>query len=294
MNRCITDAYPPMQIDELCKKIKAFSSMQIQEQSAFITELVSLHPILNIDWEGGEFLRARALATDGEISAVKDVIWPEYQAIKPGRMNVDGHPVVYLASSAETALRETRVEDSIVALARFQTLPETPIRTCPIGEMVQLLRTGRGRMINEENAKSLLGMLNACPLEKARAMAIADTFLSEVLTTPGDNYRLTSLISQAIFRKNLNVDAILYPSQMQIAGVNVAVRRDRFWQKLGLAAVTQARAEHLAAGFFRLSNVRQVNGVYTSGKFQWAENHAADESHLLLEPLWQPSDSRLP
>lgn len=291
MNRSIADAHPPMQIDALCEKIKAFSFMSIREQSAFVTDLVSIHPILNIDWEGGEFLRVRALAPDCDITAVKDVIWPESQVIKPGRMDVDGHPVVYLASSAETALRETRVEDSLVALARFQALPGIPIRTCPIGEMVLLLRTGAGRMVNKENAKLLLGMLNACPVEQARAIAIADTFLSEILTTPGENYRLTSLVSQAIFQKNLNIDAILYPSQVQTAGVNIAVRRDRFWLKLGLAAVSQARAEHLAAGFFRLSSIKHVNGVYTSGKFQWAENYATEQSHLRLDPLWQPSIS---
>jgi RES domain-containing protein len=290
MTRSIADAFPPMQIDVLCQNIKNFPSMSFQEQSSFVTELVRIHPIVNIVWDGAELLRVRALAPEDEISAVKDVVWPETKVVKPGRLDVDGHPVVYLATSRETALRETRVEDNLVALARFRALPETPIITCPIGEMVLLLRTGSGRMLTEDNAKTLVGMLNACPLEQARAIAIADTFLYEVLTTPGDDYRLTSLVSQAIFQKNTRVDAILYPSQVQTAGVNVAVRRDRFWKKWGLASVTQARAEHLAAGFFRLSKIKQVDGVYTNGKFKWAEDYSADESHLLLDPLWQPSE----
>lgn len=290
MTGCIVDAFPPMKIDVLCKNIKKFPSMSFQEQSRFVTELVKLHPIVNIVWEGGELLRVRALGVEGEISTVKDVIWPESKPDKPGRLHVDGHPVVYLASSGETALRETRVEDSIVALARFHSLPGTAIRTCPIGEMVLLLRTGRGRMLNEENARMLLGMLNACPLEQARSLAIADTFLSEVLTKPGDDYRLTSLVSQAIFQKNIDIDAILYPSQVQTAGLNIAVRRDRFWKKLGLASVTQARAEHLATGFFRLSKIKQVNGIFTGGNFKWADGYAPQESHLLLNPLWQPCE----
>lgn len=286
----IANAFPPIQIDVLCKNIKSFPSMTFQEQSALVTELVRIHPIVSIVWEGAELVRVRALEPENEISTVKDVVWPETKVVKPGRLDVDGHPVVYLATSKETALRETRVEDSLVALARFHALPETPIRTCPIGEMVLLLRTGSGRMLNEENAKKLVAMLNACPLEQARAIAIADTFLFEVLTTPGDDYRLTSLVSQAIFQKNAKIDAILYPSQVQTAGVNVAVRRDRFWKKMGLASVTEARAEHLATGFFRLSKIKHVEGVYSSGKFQWCESYSTAESHLLLDPLWRPSE----
>jgi hypothetical protein len=72
------------------------------------------------------------------------------------------------------------------------------------------------------------------------------------------------------------------------------VRRDRFWKFFGLESITQARAEHLAAGYYRLSDIAQVNGVHANGDLTWAAEHAKDESRLQLSPLWQPAEFRYP
>lgn len=283
----ITDQFPPMELDVLSWYVKSFFELPFDQQAAFITHLVNMHPILSIDWSGQDLARVRKLAPSQIISSVADVVWPENRSPSPGRIHVEGHPVVYLATSKDTALRETHVEDDTVALAYFSPMPDASIRLCPIGEITLILRQGKGQVVKQEFAQEFLGFLNHCPKEQLRAVAIADAFLCELLTHSSNDYRLTSLVPQAIFHKNDSIDAFLYPSQMQMAGTNIAIRRDRFWNTWGLTSVSRAKTTHLGAGFYKLSEVSQVNGIYTDGALQWADEIANDESRLALTP-WQP------
>lgn len=287
----ITEAFPPMEMEKLCWHIKNFPELPPQQQNEFVSELVKVHPVLSIDWPGQELFRIRAISPSSIISSVDDVIWPKTANTTPGRLHVDGHPVFYLASSRETALRETDVEDSMVALASFGPIPSVSMEICPIGEITQIVRTGRGIVIKEKEAASIKGFIEYCPRQKAKAICIADAFLYELLTSERFEYACTSLVSQAIFRKNDAVDAFVYPSCKQRFGYNIAIRRDRFWAKYGVTSVSRANAKHLASGFYNFSDTEQVEGIYNSGSFLWAKGQAQNESRLLLDPAWRPSST---
>lgn len=288
----LAEAHPPMDIDVLSNRIKSFSDMPHTEQAAFVKELISIHPIMSVNWSGGVFNRARALHSPTNLNSVSELVWPENRPATPGRISVDGHPVIYLASARETALSETRIIDGHVALARFDVIPGASMRVLPIGELMLILRRGFGTLIKDEAAKSVSDMVNRLPLDQGRSLAITNAFLYELLISEGEDYRLSSLVSQEIFNKIPDIDAIMYPSRLQLAGINLAVRRDRFWKFFGLESITQARAEHLAAGYYRLSDIVQVNGVHANGDLTWAVEHAKDESRLALSPLWQPAEFR--
>lgn len=290
----LAEAHPPMDIDVLSDRIKSFSVMPHAEQAAFVKELISIHPIMSVNWSGGVFNRVRALHSPTCLNSVSQVVWPENRPAAPGRISMDGHPVIYLASSRETALSETRVIDGPVALARFDVIPGQSMRVLPIGELMLILRRGFGTLIRNEAAKSLGDMVNRLPLDQERSLAITNAFLYELVTSQCEDYRLSSFVSQEIFNKIPNIDAIMYPSRLQLAGINLAVRRDRFWNLFGLESFTQARAEHLAAGYYRLSDITQVNGVHANGDLAWAVEHAKEESRLSLSPLWQPAEFRNP
>ncbi|RZI26815.1 RES family NAD+ phosphorylase [Pseudomonas orientalis] len=284
----ITDQFPPMELETLSSYVNDFYELSFLEQENFVSRLVDIHPVLSIEWQGQDLARVRKLSPLQNVSSVADVVWPEGQNPSPGRINVDGRPVVYLATSRDTALKETHVKDDSVALSYFSPMADASIRLCPIGEICLILRQGRGQVIQQESAKDFLGFLNHCPKEQLRAIAIADAFLCELLTQSSGDYKLTSLVPQAIFQKNEAIDAFLYPSQMQLAGTNVAIRRDRFWSSWGLTSVSQAKATHLGAGFYKLSEISKVTGIYTSGAFQWADEIERDESLIRLTP-WQPN-----
>ncbi|AKF45359.1 RES family NAD+ phosphorylase [Pseudomonas fragariae (ex Marin et al. 2024)] len=290
----LAEAHPPMDINLLSDRIKSFSDMPHIEQAAFVKELIAIHPIMSVNWSGGVFNRVRALHSPNNLNSVSEVVWPENRPTTPGRISVDGHPVIYLASARETALSETRIIDSHVALARFDVIPGASIRVLPIGELMLILRRGFGTLIKDDAAKTLGDMMNRLPLDQGRSLAITNAFLYELVISEGEDYRLSSLVSQEIFNKIPDIDAIMYPSRLQLAGINLAVRRDRFWKLFGLESITQARAVHLAAGYYRLSDIAQVNGVHANGDLTWAVEHAKDESRLQFSPLWQPSEFRYP
>lgn len=290
----LAEAHPPMDIDVLSDRVKGFSAMRHAEQAAFVKELICIHPIMSVNWSGGVFSRVRALHSPACLNSVSEVVWPENRPAAPGRISVDGHPVIYLASARDTALSETRIIDGRVALATFDVISGQSMRVFPIGELMLILRRGFGTLMKNEAAKSLGDMVNRLPLDQGRSLAITDAFLYELLTLQREDYRLSSLVAQEIFNKISHIDAIIYPSRLQLAGINLAVRRDRFWNLFGLESFRQARAEHLAAGYYRLSEITQVNGIHANGDLAWAVEQAKEESRLSLSPLWQPAEFRNP
>ncbi|MBA3572500.1 MAG: RES family NAD+ phosphorylase, partial [Pyrinomonadaceae bacterium] len=260
----ITQLHPPMQLDELVAKIAGFTKQTGSEQRAFIDQLVKIHPTLNVRWgPGWRYRRARQLDV-GEIpQTVDDVIWPKGAPAKVGRANPKGFRVMYLADRRDTALREARVHQGWVAIAEFQIRPQQAVFICPIGELSQIVRTGRGYM-SGDSSKTLSDMLNACPLQQSRALIITDAFLYEQMTGHED-YDMSSRVASAIFDKLPNVSGIAYSSRRQLGAINFAVRADTFWQSWALTSVRRAFAEHLALGFYRLKQVTGVTGVYQSG-----------------------------
>ena len=276
-----------MELDELTAKIARFAKQTLDEQKAFIDELVQIHPTLNVRWGSGwRYRRARRL-DPGEIPrTVDEVIWPKNTPAKLGRANPEGFRVMYLADRRDTALREARVEEGWVVIAEFEIRAGKSVFICPIGELSQIVRTGRG-YLSGAASKTLSDMVNACPLDESRSLIITDAFLFEQMT---GQYDLSSRVATAIFDKLPNISGIAYSSQRQIGAINFAVRADTFWQSWGLTSVRRAFAEHLALGFYRLKDATGVTGVYQSGKFEWEQNPTNEEATNLLDPPYFPTN----
>ncbi len=279
-----------MPLDELVERIGSFPRLSVDQQRAFIDELVAIHPTLNVSWgPGWRYRRARRLEADEVPHTVDDVIWPKGAPAKLGRGNPEGFRVMYLADRRDTALRETRVDQGWVAIAEFQIRQGQAVFIAPIGELSQIVRTGRG-FLSGDGSKTLSDMLNACPLHQSRSLLITDAFLYEQMTR-SDDYHVSSRVAAAIFHKLPNVSAIAYSSRRQLGAINLAVRADTFWQSWGLTSVCRAFADHLALGFYRLKQVTGVTGVYRSGKFEWEENSTNEEAVNLLDPPYFPIDA---
>src|SRR5947209_13195096 len=166
----ITEAHPPMNIDELVARINGFSELALSEKQVFINELVSIHPTLNLRWgPGWRFRRARPLRSDEMPETADDVIWRKGIPARIGRANAEGSAVMYLADRRDSALREARVDRSWVALAEFEIRPEHAIFIAPIGEFLQIVRTGRG-FLSSDASEGISNTLNTCPDREARSL----------------------------------------------------------------------------------------------------------------------------
>lgn len=283
----LTEAHPPLPLDELVDGIRSFDGARSPAQAEFVARLVDAHPVLSVDW-GPQSLyrRARRIDSDGQIRSVRDVIWPPEPSA--GRLNPKGQPIMYVSYQRETALTETGVGAGRVAVATFKIRQERSCRIAPIGELYQIQRTGRGRLIH--NAEFMLGMMNACPLEQARSLVMTDAFLFHQLCNQSDDYARSHLVADAIFSSGEAIDAIGYPSMRSVGGLNFAVRTDRFWQDWGLVAVSLENADHLGFGYYKSCNRRCVNGVTNAGDFVWCdESH--EDGELILGPEWHPPNT---
>lgn len=262
--------------------------MPMAEKKAFVGELVELHPLLNFHWTNGwRYRRARKLGADEFPSSVDEVIWRKDAPASLGRANPAGFQVLYLADRQDTALREARVEQNSVAIAEFEIRSDRTIRVCPIGELLQVQRTGRGFLAGDASPK-ITGLLNACSFDEARSLLITDAFLFECVCGQ-DDYELSSHVVKLIFDKLPGVTAIGYSSRRQLGAINFAVRAETFWQDWGLRGVRRAEARHLAQGFYALDRVHHVQRVSPEGSFRWSEEPAREGVMEALTSLWTPA-----
>lgn len=279
----IAEAKPPLDLDELLTRVREFSVQPRDVQKAFIEELVSRHPLVNLEFGSGhQFRRARVIGESEYPAHVDDVIWRKNFPAKVGRANPEGFQVLYLADRQDTALRENKIEQGWAVIASFEIQAKHRVRICPIGEMYRVIRNGRG-FLSGKGSRAILDTVNACSLSEARSLTIADAFLYNTFVE-NDDHSLTSIVSRAIFDKLPMVNAIAYSSRQQSWAINLAVRVDRFWADWCLTSVRRCYARHLAFGMYTLRNVTNVVGVYESGKFLWADHTDDEDARVLLEP----------
>lgn len=286
--KTITEKFRPIGLSKIESLLTNFQRASLNERLQIIDELVATHAFLSVDWgDGWRFRRARKIE-DISTDKVEDFLWPPNALASAGRANTLGKPVMYLADGIETALKEIRLDAGEVLLAEFSIQSKKHSRVLPIGEMLLIARTGHGRLL-KEHARPINNFINACAHEEAQSYLITDAFLNEVLSTDVTPYELSSHLCNAIFKKYPEVYAISYPSSQQIGATNFAVKTEGFWNSWGVASVSKFYAEHIAQGFYRISQRTNVTGIYKSGKLQWSEGQDNSRSTNLLNPLWTPS-----
>ncbi len=92
----ITQAFPPLPLKKLISWIQEFPKLPVSEQKSIITELVSAHIILNLEWgKGWRYRRARKLKENEIPSTIDDLIWRKDVPANEGRCNPSGVPRLY-------------------------------------------------------------------------------------------------------------------------------------------------------------------------------------------------------
>lgn len=283
----ITEAFPPLSLDEVVELVRGFTGLELADRKAVIKRLVAVHPTISLEWGlDWRYKRARRLSGPALPETVDELIWRKDVEASLGRANPEGFQVLYLADRMETALQEARVIDDAAVISDFRIQEGHSVRVAPIGELAQIHRTGRG-YLSGDTSKVVQDMLNACDIDEARSLLITDAFLLDCFVGH-DDYELSSHVAMSIFDKNPNVSVVAYPSRRQIGAVNFAVRVETFWQDWGLVMVRHGQARHLAHGFFKLNDVKRVDGIYNSGQLRWADAPEGERIGYLLDPLYVP------
>jgi hypothetical protein len=272
---------------EVVEHIRAFETAPVEAQIDTIRTLVRSHKILSLEWgQGWRYRRARILEPDQMVDHVDDLIWRKDMPAKIGRANAVGFGVLYLGDRRDTALSEVGAVDDDVVVSEFVIRPDRSTRVAPLGEMIQVQRTGRGFLagnVSDEITK----MMNAMEPSAAKAVLITDAFLLDVLTKADDDYTLSSAVAMAIYEKLPAVAAIAFPSRRQYGALNFAVRIEGFWGSWGVVAAQHAHARHLALGFYNVADARDVTGIYNDGTLKWSEVVDPTPTGVMkLDPPW--------
>ncbi|TPJ81888.1 RES domain-containing protein [Mesorhizobium sp. B2-5-13] len=292
----LTQAHPPIPLRELVPALAGFASLTEPQRQALLDRLIAAHPIVSMDWGAGwRFRRARLLGAEEIPATVDEVIWRKGVPARIGRANPAGFQVLYLADRPDTAFQEVlhHAPDGAssthsMMLAEFVIHDERRVRIAPVGELLQVQRTGRGFLAGDAS-HHLSGLLNACGPDEAKALLITDSFLLQCLTNRENDYGLSSYVAMSIFARLPAVSTIAYPSVRQLGAINLAVRTETFWNDWGLSSVRRGRVEHLAQGFYRFSDVRHVDGITVGGSLRWREAPDVENSVVVLGPAWTPS-----
>lgn len=275
----ITEKYPPLPLDELAALVTEFDGMSPEDKKALIHRLVAVHPTFSVDWGGNwHYRRCRKLDLGYRPETVDELIWPKGIPAKLGRANPAGFQVLYLADRQDTAFQEARVVDNPIVVADFKIQVGRSIRVAPIGELLQIHRTGRGPFAGDVSAM-ITNLLNACNRDEARSLLITDAFLLGCLVGH-DDYDISSQVALSVFSKMPAVSAIGYPSRRQLGATNFAVRIERFWDNWALGSVRYGRAKELAMGFYKVSDAQAVVGIHNDGQLEW---ELLDDSEVTLE-----------
>lgn len=283
----ITEAHPPLPLDELKSLVEGFNALSTIEKKAAIDRLVRIHPTINFEWgQGWRYRRARCLKTGERPSIVDELIWRKDAPASLGRANPAGYEVIYLADRQDTALEEARVGDDLAVVADFLIRPGRSVRIAAIGELLQIQRTGRGTFAGDHSG-AVTGMLNACKPDETRSLLITDAFLRQCLIGSND-YEITSQVALSIFEKQPVVTAVAYPSVRQLGATNFVVRTEGFWDNWAIGGVRYGQGCRLGMGFYKFSDIQCVDGIYAKGELRWAPMDNP-ELTLALDPLWWPA-----
>ncbi|WP_275194568.1 RES family NAD+ phosphorylase [Bradyrhizobium sp. CSA207] len=217
---------------------------------------------------------------------VAGLIWRKDAPAALGRANPAGYQVLYLADRIDTALQETHIVDDAVVISEFSIQHHHSVRIAPIGEFMQIQRTGRG-FLSGEYSGAVSSMLNACEPTEAKSLIITDAFLYECLTAH-DDYEISSHVALCVFEKNPQVSTVAYTSRRHTGALCFAVKVDEFWRNWCLVAVRQAQAQHLACGMYRLGEVMGVDGILADGTLLWSDQGLAENERPELEPPFTP------
>jgi len=288
-----------MPLAEVVQRVRAFDGASIDQKVETLRTLVKGHKITCLKWgRGWRYRRARVLEPGQMIHHVGDLIWREGVTPKIGRANAAGFGVLYLGDRRDTALSEVRAKDDDVVISEFVIRPDRTMMVAPLGEMIQVQRTGRGFLAGNASG-AITEMMNNMDPSAGKAMLITDAFLLNVLTHADDDYTLSSAVAMAIYEKLPGVDAIAFPSRRQYGALNFAVRVERFWDAWGIMAVQRAHARHLAEGFYEVSDGRDVTGIGTNGTLEWSDIIDPTPNGVMqLDPPWfdlaEPQDPTEP
>ncbi|WP_122218407.1 MULTISPECIES: RES domain-containing protein [Pseudomonas syringae group] len=214
---------------------------------------------------GGRFYRVRRSQEGVPYTSRKELIYPGPNPEHKDRMNNTSFCVLYTSFHEFTAMAESRLNDDYIGggfqLTRFSTDKEIAYYKLGLFSEVYL-NSPRDSKEVKQHIENILGPNASDRIVKG--FSALECAIADVLYGSGDDYHvLSSIMADAIFTDNPEIDAIAYPSIQNRYGVNFAF--------------TQRCADSLIIEY---SSLNKLTRVYKDGYFEY---HSEQECLDFLE-----------
>ncbi len=172
--------------------------------------------------------RIRTTKINKPFTSRKELIYPTPNLEHEDRMNNINFRVLYVSLNEHTALAETRINkdyiDKYFQLTKFSV--KKTLKVFKLGRFSELyFNSPRDSDYVKNEMKSMFGSeYHDSTIQGYSALecAIADVLYD----TDKDYHILSSILADAIFTLNPDIDAIMYPSMQNRYGVNLAIKKE--------------------------------------------------------------------
>lgn len=243
--------------------------------------------------------RAR-VCSEGEYSHLTELGPPPPDRTTAGRANLSGQPVLYLASTPDTAVREVRaVEGDRVAVLQYQV--SAPLRLIDVG-YVERCSVGREQLASEsatrlENLFYLGLNANGWRNQHCLSEYLANLFTRDSRDRAETDFAISSRLASALLlqgrqyrrlraSQSTEVDGLVYPSVSFLRhGYCVAVR-ETAWPKLLPLRVAEFKVIDVTEIFPFACLASYRTSDVAGDEIQWAPCH--ESGHPILESFGPP------
>lgn len=201
--------------------------------------------------------RVRKCIGDSPFLSKKELMYPPPNIDHKDRMNNTSFRVLYTSFNEFTAMAETKIDEFFLGgyfqLTRFSI--EKPISVFKLGMFSELyLNIPRD---SEEVKNAMIHFFGSQEHDSTiRGFSALECAMADILYGVGDNHHiLSSLLADAIFSTNLEVDAIMYPSMQNRYGMNLAIKQ-QFADSMKIdSSFLNCVDEVFSNGFYKYSTV---------------------------------------
>ncbi|EUB75218.1 RES domain protein [Pseudomonas sp. GM41(2012)] len=203
---------------------------------------------------GGSFYRVRKAKDGRPYGSRKELVYPDPSLEHKDRMNNTSFRVLYTSFHEFTAMAETRIGEEFIGqkfqLTRFTA--NRPLKVYRLGFFSELYSNSpRDSDYVKGKMRELFG---ADGFDRTiKGYSALECAMSDILYDQDDGYHiLSSILADAIFSTNEDIDAIAYPSMQNRYGVNFAFKKES--------------ADLLQVSY---SCLNKLTGVHNNGFFEY-------------------------
>lgn len=259
-------------LHQLCEQIKSeVVPSKIHDQ---FSNLLEFYDIINYGFSySREIWRGRLCENELGYSNINEIGCPPKSLTQANRLNEAHDPLLYSSINQYAVLDEIGADEgSYVHMLAYSTIKGNPLRVGIVGEMAHTHRWGNARS-SEYVGEQLRRIMMEMPLEVCRSAVYTDAFISSVLQDPKaseNNYLHSRILASLLFKKQGDLDGLVYPSVALENSMNFAIKPSSVEQKLTRKNTFVIKVKKkFKYGIYDLEVVRLAEGEHPNGDILW-------------------------